>query len=202
VLHNVVLGTNGDWQDAALGRGSNAWAVNLTAGRLQLDADSEIQDAASARSAGGFFKVGYQLQRLQALSPRFALALNLSGQVANKNLATAEKFQLGGSQGVRAYPEGQASGDEGWLANVELRWQAAPDWQLQAYEDAGAIQTNRHPWTDVGNHNHLSGAGLGLAWTRQRMNLTFTAAWPTNHEDPAPQPQRKPRVWAQFAAGF
>jgi hemolysin activation/secretion protein len=202
LLHNVVLSTNGDWQDAALGRGSNEWAVNLTTGRLQLDADSETQDAASARSAGEFFKLGYQLQRLQALSPRFALALNLGGQLANKNLATAEKFELGGSQGVRAYPEGEASGDQGWLANVELRWQAMPGWQLQAFEDAGSIQTNRRPWTDVSNHNHLSGAGLGLVWAHDRMSLNLTAAWPTNHENPAPQPQRKPRLWAQFAAGF
>ena len=202
VLHNVVLGTNGDWRDTALGRGSNEWAVNVTVGRLQLDADSETQDAASARSAGEFFKVGYQLQRLQVLSPRFALALNFSGQLANKNLATAEKFELGGSQGVRAYPEGEASGDAGWLANLELRWQAAPDWQLQVFEDTGAIQANRHPWTDVDNHQHLSGAGLGLAWTHERMNLNFTAAWPTNHEDPAPQPQRKPRLWGQFAVQF
>jgi len=201
-LLNVVLGTNGDWQDAALGRGSNAWAVNLTAGRLQLDADSETQDAASARSAGGFFKLGYQMQRLQALSPRFSLALNLSGQMANKNLATAEKFELGGSQGVRAYPEGEASGDEGWLATVEVRWQALPGWQLQAFEDAGAIRTNRRPWTAVANQNHLNGAGLGLVWAHDRINLNFTAAWPTNHEIPIPQPQRKPRLWAQVAAGF
>jgi hemolysin activation/secretion protein len=202
VLHNTVFGINGDWQDAALGHASNQLAVNLTAGRLRMDADSLTQDAASARSAGEFLKWSYQLQRLQALSPRFALAVNLSGQIANKNLATAEKFELGGSQGVRAYSQGAASGDEGWLANVELRWQVALSLQLQAFEDVGAIRTDRQPWTDANNGNHLSGAGLGLAWAHNKMNLSFTSAWPTNHVDPALQPQRKPRLWAQFAAGF
>ena len=201
-LRNAVLGLNGNWQDTVWGGGSNALALNFTAGRLTLDADSLTQDAASAKSAGSFAKLGYQLQRVQALRQGWALALNVSGQLADKNLASAEKFSLGGSQGVRAYPQGEASGDAGWLTSVELRWQAAPGWQLQAFGDAGSVKTNQQPWADASNRRRLAGAGLGLAWGTDKTSFTLTAAWPTDRESPQPEPQRSPRVWAQVSTGF
>jgi len=202
-LRNATLGVSGNWQDNRFGGSNNAVAVNFTVGRLTLDADSHTQDAASAQSAGEFAKLGYQLQRLQALQPGWTLALSVSGQLADKNLASAEKFSLGGSQGVRAYPQGEASGDAGWLGSVELRWQAAPGWQFQAFGDAGLVHVNRQPWADTtANQRGLAGVGLGLVWGNDKLNLTLSAAWPTDHESPPPDPQRKPRVWAQLSAGF
>lgn len=201
-LRNAVIGLNGNWQDAIGAGGSNVLAVNVTAGRLSLDADTAAQDAASARTAGNFVKLGYQAERLQALSPGWALALDLSGQLADKNLASAERFSLGGSQGVRAYPQGEASGDAGWLARVELRWQVAPSWQLQAFGDAGSVTSNQKPWTDGANRRRLAGVGLGVSWSADNMSFTLAAAQATDRESPRPEPQRSPRVWAQASAGF
>ena len=58
-LRNAVLGLNGDWQDGVLGSASNSLALNLSSGQLRLDADSQVQDAASAQSTGHFSKLGY-----------------------------------------------------------------------------------------------------------------------------------------------
>ncbi|SCX69001.1 ShlB/FhaC/HecB family hemolysin secretion/activation protein [Variovorax sp. EL159] len=201
-LRNVVLGLNGDWQDDVGGGARNALALNLTTGRLQLDADSLLQDAASAKSAGSFSKFNYQLQRLQALTPGLALALSLGGQQANRNLASAEKFSLGGSQGVRAYAQGEANGDEGWLATAELRWQAAPGWQVLAFHDSGSVKTNRRPWTRDSNRRHLEGAGMGVLWSTERLSFSFTAAWPMGREAAQPDMNRGPRLWGQLAAMF
>jgi hemolysin activation/secretion protein len=201
-LRNVVLGINGDWQDGVGGGARNALALNLTTGKLRLDADSLLQDAASAKSAGSFSKFNYQLQRLQALTPRLALALNFGGQQANRNLASAEKFSLGGSQGVRAYAQGEASGDEGWLATAELRWQAALGWQLTAFHDSGSVKTNRRPWVNGSNRRHLEGAGLGVLWSTERLSFSFTAAWPMGRDAAQPDTSRGPRLWGQLAAMF
>lgn len=201
-LRNVVLGINGDWQDGVGGGARNALALNYTTGRLRLDADSLLQDAASAKSAGSFSKFNYQLQRLQALTPGLALALNFGGQQAWRNLASAEKFSLGGSQGVRAYAQGEAAGDEGWLATAELRWQAAPGWQLTAFHDSGAVKTNRRPWTLNGNRRHLEGAGLGVLWSTERLSFSFTAAWPMGRDAAPSDANRGPRLWGQLAAMF
>jgi hemolysin activation/secretion protein len=200
-LRNAVLGLNGDWQDAWLGGASNSLALNLGHGQLHLDADSQLQDAASAQSAGHFSKLGYQLQRLQALPARWSLALGLSGQVANKNLASAEKFSLGGSSGVRAYAQGEGLGDAGWLASAALRWQPAVGWQVQAFYDAGAVQVNHQAWSSsTSNHKHLAGAGLGLGWGTDTVSFSLTSAWAT--EGQPGDGKHGPRLWGQASWAF
>ncbi|WP_422776420.1 ShlB/FhaC/HecB family hemolysin secretion/activation protein [Pseudomonas mediterranea] len=197
-LRNAVLGINGDWQDQLLG--SNSLGVNLTTGRLQLDDDSQAQDAASARSAGHFNKLAYQMQRVQALLPNWSLAFNFRGQKADENLSSAEKFSLGGSDGVRAFAQGEAIGDEGWLANLALRWQPVPGWQLQTFYDAGTVAINHRRWTSDDNRTHLGGAGLGLGWGTEKLAFSLTSAWATEGKDSADQ--HGARLWAQAAIGF
>jgi len=200
-LRNAVLGLNGDWQDGWLGGASNSLALNITSGQLHLDADSLAQDAASAQSTGHFSKLGYQLQRLQALRPNWSLALSLSGQAADKNLASAEKFSLGGSSGVRAYAQGEGLGDAGWLASAALRWQPAPGWQVQAFYDAGSVQVNHQAWSSTSsNRTHLGGAGLGLGWGTDKLSFSLTSAWAT--EGQASDGKRGARLWGQVSWAF
>lgn len=200
-LRNLVLGLNGDWRDALGGAASNSLALHLTTGRLRLDGDSLAQDAASARSAGHFSKLNYQLQRLQALGPGWSLALNLGGQLADRNLASAEKFSLGGSSGVRAFAQGEALGDAGWLASAALRWQPAPGWQLQAFYDAGGVRINHETWSRSGsNRTRLAGAGLGVGWTSERVAFSLTSAWAT--EGRTAHGRRSARLWAQASVAF
>lgn len=201
-LGNWVLGLNGDWRDGLGAGGSNALLFNLTVGHLSLDAASAALDTVSARSAGDFNKAELALQRVQALVPGWSLALNLRGQAADQNLPSVEKFSLGGSQGVRAYPQGEALGDSGWLASAELRWNLAPGWQLQAFGDAGGVRTNRQPWLDGANHRRLSGVGLGASWGGPRASVSVSSAWSTDEESPRPQPDRRPRLWAQASFAF
>jgi len=203
-LRNVVLGLNGDWRDALGGAASNSLAVNLTTGQLRLDDDSLAQDAASTRSAGHFNKLNYQLQRVQALRPSWSLAFDLSGQLADRNLASAEKFSLGGSNGVRAYAQGEGLGDAGWLASAALRWQPAPGWQLQAFYDAGGVQLNHRAWNragGTGNRARLAGAGLGVGWATDKLAFSLTSAWAT--EGRASDGSRGgARLWAQATVAF
>ena len=203
-LRNVVLGLSGDWRDALGGAASNSLALSLTTGQLRLDDDSLVQDAASARSAGHFSKLNYQLQRVQALRPGWSLAFDLSGQLADRNLASAEKFSLGGSNGVRAYAQGEALGDAGWLASAALRWQPAPGWQLQAFYDAGGVQLNHRAWNRsgaTGNRARMAGAGVGVGWATQKLAFSLTSAWAT--EGRASDGRRGgARLWAQATVAF
>jgi hemolysin activation/secretion protein len=201
-LHNLVLGLNGDWVDTLGGGGNNALQADATVGRLSLDGASATLDAASARSVGNFLKLETALQRTQALGHGLSLAVSVHGQAADQNLPSVEKMSLGGSQGVRAYPQGEALGDSGWLASAELRWNVAPSWQLQAFGDAGGVKTNEQPWLAGINHRRLAGAGLGASWATQGIAVTLAAAWATDRESPSPKPDRQPRIWAQVSHGF
>jgi hemolysin activation/secretion protein len=113
------------------------------------------------------------VSRLQALTATTTAYFSFSGQAASKNLDSSEQFTLGGPTAVRAYPTGEAVGDEGWLLNAELRWDFMPNWQLSGFIDHGRIQLHHSTWTgwqfgnaDLPNAYSLSGAGVGLTYSR------------------------------------
>jgi len=198
-----TLGLSGDRMDRLGGGGLNTWSVNLVSGTLDLDPDSRVLDAAGLRTEGSYLKLGYQYARLQRLGERFSLYGQLSGQWAGKNLDSAEKFSLGGPYGVRAYPQGEAPSDDAWLLNLEVRYRLAADWQLAAFADGGEGRLSHSPLpTDVRNTRTLSGAGLGLVWSRPAsFGVSGFLAWKTA-ADPSSDVDRSPRVWVQGVKYF
>src|SRR5690606_11690397 len=71
---------------------------------------------------------------------------------------------LGGPSGVRAYGTGDASGDEGWLARLEVqRPRTEARWTVFAFLDGGAGRTNKRPSRPDADHPEArAGAGGGL----------------------------------------
>src|SRR5690606_29570876 len=110
-LDNWTVGLAGNFFDGG-GRGSNAFALRYTRGYVHLDALTRAIDAATADTSGSFGKWTVNLQRLQTFTQAFAIYLSYQGQFADGNLDSAEKLSLGGAYGVRAYPQGEAAGDE------------------------------------------------------------------------------------------
>jgi len=201
-LDNWTLGVNGNFSDVLGGGGVNAVALGYTRGQLDLDAVIEAIDRATARSAGDFAKWTASFQRTQQLPADFALYVSGSGQWAGDNLDSSEKFTLGGAYGVRAYPQGEASGDEGWLATVELRRRLAERWELQGFYDAGRVDINAQPWAAGDNSRHLAGYGLGASYSGERFNVRAFAAWKAGTGEPTSDTDRTPRVWVQGAVYF
>ena len=141
--------------------------------------------------------------RLQSLPAGFNLMAHLSWQQANKNLDSSEKLSLGGASGVRAYPSGEATGDEGGLAQLELRYDAGA-YTPYAFMDAGRITVNAKPVVAGDNRRSLSGGGLGLRYQRQAWSADVALAWRSlggrslseTNSDP------KPRVWLNVEYRF
>ena len=171
----VALGVNGD-SSVFLGDGGlSSFGLAVSSGELRLEgwAPDRAADAASALTNGGYRKTAYSMARLQRLGERTYLYAGLSGQLSSKNLDSSEKFILGGPFGVRAYPNGEAAGDEGMLLNLELRYDIQSALQLSAFVDHGEIRLHKNEWpgwqgagTGVGNRYALSGLGIGLNWNR------------------------------------
>lgn len=170
-----TVGLNGDGRDFLGGGGLNSFSLTLSRGSLNLDgvATDRTNDATTAATHGRYGKLGWSLARLQRLDDSSALFASAYGQFASKNLDSSEKLILGGPYGVRAYPVGQASGDEGFVMNLEYRYDLRPGVQLAAFFDHGEIRLHRNPWTGwqggntrLGNRHGLSGAGVGLSWSQ------------------------------------
>lgn len=200
----VVIATfNGNSRDNLLGGGVNSFALAWSQGSLNIDgALNQTIDDLTAGTQGRFHKINPSLVRLQRLTDRFSLYTQLQGQWADGNLDSSEKISLGGAYGVRAYPQGEASGDQGWLANVELRYALTDAWQLNTFVDHGEVRLNKDTWSTGENHRSLSAAGVGARWAAYGWQINAVAAWKLGNDDPQSDVDRSPRVWAQVVKFF
>lgn len=137
----------------------------------QRNAGALAVDRAARQANGNFSKLAYTLSNQAELSAQWSYAVALRGQFAGKNLDSSERLSLGGPGGVRAYPAGEATGDEGWILNTSLRRAFAETLATTLFYDAGGITLNRNTWANwnAGNPNlpnryTLSGIGVGLEW--------------------------------------
>ena len=164
----LTLALDGNLFDNLWGGGANSANVSLVDGNLNLNGSpNQAQDAASTMTAGRYTKLHYAASRQQVVTESVSLFGALSGQLASKNLDSSEKFYLGGSGGVRAYPASEGGGSEGQLANLELRWRLPQGFNFTGFYDYGRITINTdNSFTGATalNNYSLRGAGMSLAW--------------------------------------
>jgi hemolysin activation/secretion protein len=205
-----TLGLSGDSRDDFAGGGSNLYSVGWTIGKLDIRSPAEhAVDATTARSHGGFNKVQAAFSRLQSVSGPFSLYAAVRGQLAFDNLDSSEKMQLGGAYGVRAYPEGEAYGDSGYLATIEARLlldegNTLPgEFELAAFIDTGEVRYAQDPWFAGSNHARRSGYGVGLNWFGPEGFRIRTAYARKIGSQPATSaPDRDGRFWFQIVKLF
>ena len=119
-------------------------------------------------------------------------------------------MSLGGPNGVRAYPVGEANGDTGLQMTGEARY-IIPGFRLleatsrSAFYDWGQIYINEKPRDiDVPNKRSIAGAGFGLSLGKEG-DFVFrgSASWSADDEQPqADTAHRVPRVWVQAVKWF
>ena len=143
---------------------------------------------------------------MQRLSDTAVLSFAISGQQANKNLDSSEKFSLGGANGIRAYPQGEASGDEGQRATLELRQAFGQGLQGTVFYDFGRIKLNKTPFgSPAANSRTLAGAGVGLNASTSQVQLRSSLAWRTDGGQPTSVSQanaKNPTLWLQAMMAF
>ncbi len=214
-INTTKLGLVGDMRDRLFGGALNSFSATYTEGTLKLNPVAvAIADlgATGLRTQGKFSKINFDVRRLQLLSENVNLLLALSGQYANKNLTSAEKMSLGGANGVRAYPTGQGTGDEGFLFTTEIRYNV-PKFQIFSgdvtfigFYDAGRVQINSNPLPTSTSANFvgLSAFGVGLSIGKDNDFLVKTSlAWRGENDTPdADVVRREPRVWFQAIKWF
>ncbi len=176
-LDSVTVGIHGNRFDGFGGGGATDGALALTVGRVDLSGNEPDRrfDAVSAHTDGSYQKATLHLSRVQSLGDAISawtLFGSFDGQVASGNLDTSEKFILGGPRGVRAYALGEAAGDDGVLATLELRRSLDIGGAARAlgfvFVDGGRVRLHHTRWTgsvaNVGDTNDygLTGVGVGF----------------------------------------
>lgn len=202
---NAVGTLFGDARDNILGGGINTWSVSQTWGNASLDTPSQKsidQGPTGYKTHGKFEKSNVQLSRLQSITPGLAFYASYSGQTASKNLDSTEKLSLGGINGVRAYPQGEAMVDQGYLVTGELRYalgKASPkvpgQFVLSTFIDSGRGKVYVKPLTtDTENVVSRTGAGIGLTWGElDNFQVKGSLAWRIG-EEASTDKDRTPRA--------
>ncbi len=192
---------DGALNDAWLGRlAINRLSLGYTAGELEIrEPLSAAIDAATVRTDGHFDKISYWLSRSQQLTDRWSLYVKATGQIADRNLDSSEKFYLGGPNAVRAYAVGEAAGDRGYLASAEVRrvffGPFGGTTELIAFYDRGRVRADARPWQDAAMTRTLDGYGTGFDWNQQQgWSLAATLAF-RGSEASVSGPDRDYQVW-------
>ncbi len=160
-------------------------------------------------------RVNYSIGRLQSMVPgRFMLWTYARGQHALDNLDSSEQCSLGGATAVRAFAQGETSGDSCDLLTIEARYIAPEAWlgsiarelSFNVFYDEGRVQFRNDPSARAAgfqNHAELVGYGIGLAWDRPNIfTFNVSLAWELEgirRSDPKPQ---SPRIFASYIYYF
>jgi hemolysin activation/secretion protein len=164
-VQSAVLGLSGDWTSAR--RASVFWRMGWTHGNVDLSANPSNQkdDAEGLKTQGRYNKLNGNLTLVQVMDKGQQWWLTLNAQRSLKNLDSSDRMSLGGSQGVRAYPSSEGSGDEATTASLEWRIPVSDRLQWQVFYDWGSVRISKRPAVDnlpTPNRYSLSGWGVGL----------------------------------------
>lgn len=201
----------GDHRDSLGAGGFTAYSVSLSAGNLNLETPAvRAFDALTARTQGEFGKLNLHAMRVQQLTENLSIYGAVRAQVATKNLDSSEKMSMGGMYAVRAYPEGEASADEGILMTLEARLRLArlsQMWggrvELIGFIDSGSVRINKDPWAAGVNRRRLSGAGVGASWmVTDNFFARAYYARKLGNEPALSAPDRSGRFWIQLVKYF
>lgn len=200
------LGLTGSRQDTLFGGGFNSFESSMMIGNLSMDPISQAQDRVSANSEGAFTRLNLSFNRLQRINDLNILAISISGQATNKNLNSSEKFYLGGANGVRAFPQSEAGGDQGVMMNLELRHSINDMFQAIAFYDVGSVRINHNSYiTDASNVRTISGAGVGVNAQYKALQFKTSLAWRINGGTYMSVPRSEDdnlRLWVQLGGAF
>jgi len=145
--------------------GTNASLI-FTFGNLSFDnADALSIDQSGAKTDGGYSKVVATLEKSLAFNETYSMTGSLRFQKAlgGKNLDGSEDFSLGGAYGVRAFPDGELSAENGYIAGLEFFY-ALPSYEnitskASIFADSGYAKMENT--TGATEPRHLSDMGLG-----------------------------------------
>ncbi len=179
------VGLSGNQYDSFFGGGLLSGSMNFGLGAVDLigsTANNQTGDAQGAKTSGAYSRIRWNLSRQQNLVDNLSISVALSGQKANKNLDSSEKFYLGGVNGVRAYPNSEGAGSEGQMINLELRQRLPQNFIVSTFYDWGRVQQYDNNAKSDGSINSslnkydLSGYGFALNWVGPRQ-LSIKAIW-------------------------
>ena len=206
---------SGFFRDLNPGGGTGTYSLQLSHGNINLDGSlSQQTDKNTVRTEGEFNKLRLNGTWQQAITTSTSTIVSYTGQLSDKNLDSSEKMQLGGMNGVRAYPTGEGSGSDGQMVQFELRHQLENGINMAAFYDWGQVYLQHNPDYPGGpanNRNIYKGIGASVGYTTED-GINIKATWARKiGNNPNPNPingndqdgtRDRNRYWLQVTLPF
>ncbi|MEQ9105931.1 MAG: ShlB/FhaC/HecB family hemolysin secretion/activation protein [Limnobacter sp.] len=205
------LGFSGDSRDSVAGGGLNFFNLTLEESKVNYPAGVPfgLDDELKA------MRVNYSLGRLQSIVPGKLMLWGLiRGQHAMENLDSSEQCSLGGATAVRAFAQGETSGDSCDLFTLEARYLPSANWfgsyarelSFNVFYDQGRVRlredTSERP-SGFDNHAELAGYGIGVAWDRADVfTFNLSLAWELAGVRRSDPKRQSPRIFASYVYYF
>lgn len=179
----------------------------LITGRLSFDDDAKkASDEAGANTNGNYSKINIDLEHEIAFTPKLSLDTLLSLQYAlgNKNLDGSEDISIGGSNGVKLYPDGELSAENGYIFTTELKYQLPQISSLNStvgvfYDRGRAFMADN---TTNFEAKSLQDAGIGLYNSYNNFFSKLQVAWNVNSKEITSEPNSNSRILFQGGLVF
>jgi hemolysin activation/secretion protein len=193
--------------------GVQTFGLTLVGGDVdENNAFADMIDQIGLRTQGGFFKLAWNVGLGRQLPGGWTFNGVARGQFADKNLDSAQRFSLGGPWGVRGYPVAEGTGDDGWIASLNLTRPVGENWTVGGFADGGWVKVNHKPLAGGFSPNDytLASAGITADWRvtpSAVINATVAAPIGSNPGAPADGTnsdgsRRGARIWLGLSAAF
>jgi hemolysin activation/secretion protein len=171
--------------------GSGSYSVQFSHGNINLDGSlSQLSDL--AKTEGDFNKLKAMLAWEQPIASQMSTFASYTFQLADKNLDSSERMQLGGMNGVRAYPTGEGSGADAQLLQLELRYKLESGYTVAGFYDWGEVWQMHNadfPGSPQKNRLTYQGYGASIGYTTPA-GISIKAIWARRREE-NPNPTQK-----------
>jgi hemolysin activation/secretion protein len=200
--HGVNLNLSTDWLDTLGGSGTNRIDLGLRQARLDLGDTALAADVppAGLDTQGNFTKLTLAAQRQQYLNDNWSVIGQFQYQAASKNLDSSEKIAVGGALNMPGYATGEATGDDGAIAKLNLRWRMSPALAFAVFTEGATLRVAHHPLATATtpSRRHFSDSGMGAEWTIGKgLSASLIVAW-AHGEKPNRQDNDRPRLWGNI----
>ena len=178
--------------------------LNLIYGKLNFDG---ADDRTTVNTVGNYSKVNLELSNTIALTNKLTFDSSLKMQYAlgNKNLDGSEDFSVGGASGVKLYPSGELSAENGYLLNLEAKYRLPNLNKLSntvgIFYDRGRVFMSDNSQGTF-EAKSLQDVGVGYYASYDNFFGKLQVAWNTNSKDVTSEENRNSRVLFQAGMSF
>ncbi|RDU95221.1 ShlB/FhaC/HecB family hemolysin secretion/activation protein [Trinickia dinghuensis] len=189
--------------------GRNAYLTltgGLTVGRLDIaEPAMKAANEAGADTVGGYGRADFSILGRLAVTDTLSASASLNLQRAiHRNLDSSEQLLISGTQGVLAYQEA-GSGDNGYLANVNLRYAlprfAGVDHSVSVFADSAHVGLHDASYTTTDGAT-LQDVGIGYTASYRWLFARLLVAHAVGAMPASVPTHGRNRFLAQVAAQF